>query len=54
MDFVASGNPTQGKWGQLQFACTTSSDCYGAETCDLAKRTCVCSMFSPREQVRNR
>ena len=39
-----------GKFGKLIYTCGNDADCYGAEYCDLSKLTCVCSMWSSREQ----
>jgi len=36
-------------FGLRQAACTTDSDCYMHSTCDVSLGTCVCNMFSPRE-----
>ena len=50
---IASGNPAQGKWGSKEYQCDPgkgNADCYGAEKCDVDKKTCVCDMWSPREQ----
>jgi hypothetical protein len=47
-ELVNQGN-VQGKgWGKTK--CTDTSQCYGAETCDPDLGTCVCLMWSPREQ----
>jgi hypothetical protein len=37
-------------YGLAKFACKTDQDCYGEEKCDLRYKTCVCGMWSPREQ----
>lgn len=47
---VPDGNTREGKHGQQIHACKSDSDCYGAEKCDLVKLTCVCSMWTSREQ----
>ncbi|KAJ1444116.1 hypothetical protein B484DRAFT_388979 [Ochromonadaceae sp. CCMP2298] len=47
---VAQGYPGQGKYGIKEFACSSDTDCYGDERCDETLNTCVCRMWSPREQ----
>eukprot|EP01031_Cornospumella_fuschlensis_P035821 gene35821-43448_t len=42
---IAAGNAAEGFFGTRNKACTRDSDCYGAEFCDLGRRTCVCSMW---------
>eukprot|EP01039_Chlorochromonas_danica_P008280 gene8280-9129_t len=37
-------------YGIKSMACTKDNDCYGAEVCDATLKTCVCSIWSPREQ----
>jgi len=56
-ELIAQGNVRDGKFGSYDKQCTpgnaAGSDnpaCYGAEECDEEKSTCVCSMWSPREQ----
>ena len=49
-DLVASGNPKDAQFGTFSNKCTKDADCYGAEVCDKEYKTCVCSMWSPREQ----
>jgi hypothetical protein len=52
-DLVAAGNPAGHKVGKKEAQCVTDSDCYlPAELCmDLnGTSTCVCNMWSPREQ----
>ena len=52
---VAQGNKNQGKAGLASMRCTKDSDCYSiAEKCDIkggeVEGTCICLMWSPREQ----
>ena len=47
---IPQGDPRSGKFGKLTYACASDADCYGAEFCELTKLTCVCSMWSSREQ----
>ena len=47
---VPQGNARDGKFGKAVFACQSDADCYGAESCDLGQLTCVCSMWTSREQ----
>lgn len=47
---VAEGNIHDAKWGHINQKCSSDKDCYGAEVCDTIRRTCVCSMWSSREQ----
>jgi len=47
---IARGNLREGKYGLQNRACTKDLDCYGAEYCHPDMHTCVCSMWSPREQ----
>jgi hypothetical protein len=47
---VPDGNDRENKHGQQIYACVSDADCYGAEQCDLVKLTCVCSMWTSREQ----
>ncbi|CAM9247287.1 unnamed protein product, partial [Ectocarpus fasciculatus] len=53
-NLVAAGNPTEGKHGKKADACVTDEDCYKpAEQCVEIENgffTCVCKMWSPREQ----
>ena len=49
-NLVARGNTAQGKFGEFRYQCSTTADCYGAEICNLIEHTCVCNMWSPREQ----
>lgn len=56
-ELIAQGNVRDGKFGTFDKQCkpgnAAGSDnpaCYGAEECDAEKSTCVCSMWSPREQ----
>jgi hypothetical protein len=48
LSLIADGNKREGKSGRKSEACKRDSDCYGAERCE--KHTCVCPMWSPREQ----
>jgi hypothetical protein len=47
---VAKGNDRDGKFGTLGMNCTLDAHCYGAEVCDTERKTCVCGMWSSREQ----
>ena len=47
---VAQGNEEEGKWGHADKACTSDDDCYGGESCSVDRQTCICNMWSPREQ----
>lgn len=47
---VAEGNPKEGKYGIFEKRCKVDADCYGAEECDKDRKTCVCKIWSPREQ----
>lgn len=47
---IATGNTADGRFGRASERCSTDQDCYGAEKCDPIRRTCVCSIWSPREQ----
>lgn len=56
-ELVAQGNTRDGKFGTFDKQCTAGNQagadnpaCFGAEECDSEKSTCVCSMWSPREQ----
>lgn len=37
-------------YGHAEFVCNGDMDCYGEERCDPVRKTCVCPMWSPREQ----
>lgn len=54
LNLVAAGNPKEGKHGKKEAACVTDEDCYKpAEQCLEIENgffTCVCKMWSPREQ----
>jgi hypothetical protein len=56
LNLVAAGNRANDKHGKESERCTTDEDCYGpSEKCqqigaDENVRTCVCQMWSPREQ----
>ncbi len=47
---VAQGNEEETKWGHANQACTSDNDCYGSESCSAERKTCVCQMWTPREQ----
>jgi hypothetical protein len=47
---IAAGNTADGRFGTASEKCSTDQDCYGAEICDSVRLTCVCSIWSPREQ----
>lgn len=47
---VPDGNPRDGKHGKAIYVCSSDEDCYGAEICDVARKTCVCNMWTSREQ----
>lgn len=47
---LADGNVHEGKKGTFSSKCNADIDCYGAETCDQTYKTCVCAIWSPREQ----
>ena len=47
---VAQGNEEEEKWGHANQACTSDSDCYGGESCSSERKTCICQMWTPREQ----
>lgn len=49
-NLVAFGNSQTVKYGTAERACTSEADCYGGESCDTNKKTCICQMWSPREQ----
>lgn len=49
-ELVAQGNPAEGRRGRVTEKCTSDDDCYGAERCDAVLKTCICSIWSPREQ----
>lgn len=49
-DLVAFGNRVDKEQGRVSEKCSSDRDCYGAEKCDLTLRTCVCQMWSSREQ----
>ena len=49
-NLVAQGNVAEGKWGVRSMACESDRDCWGAESCSLERKTCVCNMWTPREQ----
>ena len=38
------------KWGHANQACNSDSDCYGGESCSSERKTCICQMWTPREQ----
>ena len=50
LDQILAGNPRQGKYGSLASQCQVDSDCYGNEICNTTMSTCVCQMWSPRQQ----
>lgn len=53
LNLVASGNPVYTKNGRVSERCVKDEDCYGpSERCILigSAYTCVCQMWSPREQ----
>lgn len=47
---VPAENTHDGKYGREDQKCSTDSDCYGVEYCDTVRATCVCPMWSSREQ----
>eukprot|EP00606_Chrysophyceae_sp_TOSAG23-5_P001461 GSChrysophyteH2.ASY1.ANO1.245.1 assembled CDS len=47
---IAQGNVAQGKWGLESMKCDSDADCWGAESCSTARKTCECQMWTPREQ----
>jgi hypothetical protein len=47
---VARGNEAEGKWGLESLKCTSDADCWGAESCHPQRKTCVCDMWTSREQ----
>jgi hypothetical protein len=47
---IADGNDAEGKHGIKENECTSDADCTGSEICDDTLNTCVCNMWSPREQ----
>lgn len=49
-NLVAQGNVAEGKWGVKAMACESDADCWGAESCSMERKTCVCNMWTPREQ----
>jgi hypothetical protein len=49
-DLVPSGNLRENRFGTRATKCLSDSDCYGAETCDTDIWTCVCPMWTSREQ----
>ena len=50
-NLVAQGNVAEGKWGLESMSCESDADCWGAESCSLERKTCVCNMWTPREQL---
>lgn len=50
LNYIAQGNDAEQKLGKAEFICRKNSDCYGAEKCDLTFKTCVCQMWTSREQ----
>ena len=54
INLISKGNEADGKSGTKENACSSSEDCYGpAEACEADANghfTCVCKMWSPREQ----
>jgi len=53
-DLVYAGNAREGRYGPADQACASDADCYGASECrqlgdGAASATCVCTMWSPRE-----
>ena len=50
---IPEGNSRESKYGTKLKQCDPArgnDDCYGAEICDTARRTCMCGMWTPREQ----